>query len=179
MVVDEGGITERGSHEDIGLAAAPNQITRDFRAVADHVLRGGGIVVHVTGVDVRAVIKQQLRDLDRAGKMKRCLAVPAGRMHQFRIRGDQFAEFVQQAEARGGVRIHDRAALDRIRRQLGPGAVEETESARPPAALGVDISARVEQRVEHLATTHAGNGGGVERSDRFVEPRLDHGMAFE
>ena len=179
MVADEGGITERGSHEDVGPAAAPNQVTRDLLAVADHILRGGGFMIHVAGVEVRAAIDQELRDLDRAGKMKRCLAVPAGRVHQFRIRGDQFAEFVQQAEARGGVRIDDRAALDRIRRQFGWGAVEETESARPPAALGVDVGARVEQHVEHLATTHAGNGGGVERPERFVDPGFDRGMAFE
>ena len=77
MFANEVGIAERRGHQDVGLAAAPHQVARDFLTVAHHVLRGSGFVVHVAGVDVRAVIQQELRDLDRAGKMERRLAITA------------------------------------------------------------------------------------------------------
>src|SRR5688572_30054574 len=78
MVADERGIAERCGHEDVGPAAALNEVARNLLTIADHVLRGSGFVVHVAGVDRRAVIEQELRDLESAGKMERRLAVPAG-----------------------------------------------------------------------------------------------------
>jgi hypothetical protein len=47
--------------------------------------------------------------------MKGGLAISAARVYQRRIGGDEFAKDLEQPEARGGVHVHDGAALDRIR----------------------------------------------------------------
>src|SRR6185503_13834365 len=103
MFADKAGVPQGCRHEDVRLATASNQVADDLLTVADHVLGGSGFVIHITGVDLGALIEQEARDLNGAGEMKWGLTVPAGRVHQVRIGGDECAEVVEPAEARGGM----------------------------------------------------------------------------
>src|SRR5439155_7755725 len=75
VTADQAGVTERRSHEQIGLAPTPDQAPNDFLTITNHPLRGGGFVVHVASVNVRAVLEKEFRNLNGAGEMERCLAV--------------------------------------------------------------------------------------------------------
>src|SRR5258708_12536614 len=77
-------VAEGGGYEDLSLATARDEITRDLLAVsrvmpslndAHHVLRGGGFMLDVARINVCAVVEQVLRDLYGRGDMQRSLTV--------------------------------------------------------------------------------------------------------
>jgi hypothetical protein len=57
MFADEIKIAKRRSHEDVRPAPALDQVARELLAVAYHVLRRRGFVIHVTGINVCAVVQ--------------------------------------------------------------------------------------------------------------------------
>lgn len=158
--LNEGKITKSGGHEEIGVTTAADEKACDVGAIREHVLGGSGFVIDVAGVDVCVMSQKELRDFDGLGEMERGLAVGAAGMDLIWIIGDEFFEVIHQAEARGGVDIDASAALDCVMGQIGRGAVEKSEAAGPPGACGIEISAGIEQGVEHGPAAGARDEGG-------------------
>ena len=75
MPASKSGVAEGCSHENVGLAAAFDQVTRDLLPIAHHVLSRRGFVIDIARVNIRALIQQALRNLDGTGKMERGLAI--------------------------------------------------------------------------------------------------------
>jgi hypothetical protein len=136
-------------------------------------------MVDVTRVDVRPMIEEVSRDLDRKGKVERRLAVAPSRVHEFGIALDELFEPVHQSEPSGGVNIDNSAALDDVMSQIGIGRVQESKSARPPPALGVDVRACVEKHIEHLAASRSKEEWRIEGAKRLVELRPQLGLGVE
>ena len=176
-------IPQRRRHQQIGAAAARDEMARHFRPLAQRVLRRGRFVVHVAGVDLGAVVEQEPGDLDVARDVQRRLAVASAGVHDAGVGGDELLQPIEQAQARGGVRVDRRSALDQER--LEPAIrVEHAEAAGPPVAARVDVGARFEQHVDQLAIPALNRHqqrGRAERAfgHRLVEPRLELGMALE
>ncbi len=64
-------ITDSGSHEDVGLRSARDQKSGHVVAIGPdryHILRGGGFVVDVAGVDIGAVFKKDGCNFDVEAK---------------------------------------------------------------------------------------------------------------
>src|SRR5260370_24464886 len=80
VLADEVKVAQCGRHQDIGLAAALNQVTGHRLPLPNHPLCGGGFVVNVTRVDVRPLAQKVFRDFNRCGEVKRGLAIAAARM---------------------------------------------------------------------------------------------------
>ena len=77
--------------------------------------------------------------------------------------------------------VDDGAALDERRRLFRCAVVlEQTESARPPGALEVEIGAVREQDVEKRQVLPGDRGGpAVEVADRLVDSSPDFGVRLE
>ena len=69
MSADEFGITEGGSHQNVRLATALNEVTRNLLAIAHHVLRRCGFVVDIARVNIGVVIQEERGDFDGAGEV--------------------------------------------------------------------------------------------------------------
>ena len=59
------GIAEGGGHQDVGFAAAANQVAGNLGSRADHVLRRRRFVVHVTRINICAFIEYVVCDFNR------------------------------------------------------------------------------------------------------------------
>ena len=70
------------------------------------------------------------------------LAVASSRMNTFRFARDNLPHTFQIAQSCRRMRVHCGSAFNRIARQVGRRRVKQTKSARPPAALGVDVGAK-------------------------------------
>ena len=137
--------------------------------VAEHPLRGRRLVIDVDRVDVGAVREQVIGDLDRRREVQRRLAVAAPRMDHGRIGGDERVETIDQAEPRGGVRGHLRAALDQGAGDRRRRLVEDAEAARPPVRADVDVGARAQEQIHDLEMAAPGgreHRGAAERAVR-------------
>src|SRR5581483_3070619 len=115
---------------------------------AHHILRRGGFVVDVAGVDVSAVRDEQGGNLDSGGRVQRELAVAAAGVDKLRIGGQQFANPVDLAKSRCCVDIHLRPAADQVFRKLAVGGIEDTEASRPPSRARVDVRAGIEKNID-------------------------------
>ncbi len=100
-------------------------------------------MIDIANVDAGAMVKQVFRNFHRGGEVERRLAVAAAGVNQRGIGIDPRTELVQHTETRRGVDRDDGAAFDGIGGELGAGAIEKAESARPPLATRVDIGAGV------------------------------------
>ena len=61
---DQRQVADRGGHQDVGLAAARDEIARDVLMVTDQVLCGCRLVIDVARIDIGAAVEEQLRDGD-------------------------------------------------------------------------------------------------------------------
>ena len=133
--MDQLQVAEGGGHQQIRPTTLPHQEPRHFLAVADHPLRRRGFVVHIAGIDFRAVAQEKFGDFDAVREMQRRLAVSAAGMHERRVGQDQFAEPVHHTEPGGGMDVHDGPAFDGVGSQFRRCVVEQPETAGPPATL--------------------------------------------
>jgi hypothetical protein len=179
MLTDQGIVTQGGHHEQIGSTTSANEMPGDLLSVSHHVLGRGRFVVDIAGVDIGAVLKQEIGNLDRPREMKGRLAISSAGMDQFGPAREQFTKRVDATESGGGMGIHDGTALNCVVGEFGRATIEQTESAGPPPAAGVDIGAGFEKRVQDFRGARVNNGGRVERSDRFIDLRFQFGMARE
>jgi hypothetical protein len=168
-------IAQGGGEEEIGLATSRDEEPRDVRAVLHAILGGRGLVVHISGVDVRAPVEEQRRDFHGAGEVERRLAVASARVHEARVGVEELAKPIDEPEPRGGVRSDDGPSSDQ---SFGPtiilgrqrDEVEDAETARPPSAFRVDVRAVLEEDVEKIEVALRGdNGGPIEGKMRLVE----------
>jgi len=74
-------VAQRRSHQEVGTAAAGDQVARHFLAVTHHVLSRRGFVVDNERVAVGSVVQQILGDLDRRGELQRSLPVATASVH--------------------------------------------------------------------------------------------------
>ena len=144
-------IADRGGHQDVGLAAARDEISRDVLVVAHHVLRGCGLVIDVARIDVRAMVEQQLRNVDG----RRDSAAASGRHRRARGRarafGEQPVERLDMPSFAAALTSTTAPRSMRIGNEDPIRAMEHAESAGPPAAPDVDIGAGLQQCVDHIA----------------------------
>ena len=141
-------VAERGGHQDVGPAAARDEIARDVLTIADHVLRRRRLVIDVARIDVGAAVEKQLGNVDGRRDVQRRLPVAAAGVHERRAFGEEPLERLAHAQLRGRVRIDLGATLEQMRHESRVRAVEHAEAAGPPAAAGVDVRAGIEERVD-------------------------------
>src|SRR6202012_3046656 len=106
----------------------------------------------------------------------------AARMNLLRISREECANAVRHIEACGRVNVDRSAAGDEVLCKLWAGGVEHAEAARPPARAFVDVSAEVEEGVDHLAIffVHGSNDGGSIETvvrQRLIDARLQRWIA--
>ncbi len=149
-----GKIADGGGGEDIGLSAAGKEIASDVVAMrphGGHVLKCGGFVIDVAGVDVGTGIEEEGGDFDGGGEVKRELAVAAASMDELRIGSEEFADAFDHAKSSSGVNVEGGAARDQVVSELGRCGIENAETAGPPLGACVDVGARVEEDVDDFA----------------------------
>ena len=122
----------------------------EFR-VADPVLRRRRAVIDIAGVDVRAMVEQEIDDRRRRGEVQRPLAVAPRRMDQRGILREPCRDLVEHPQPGRGVNVDDGAALDQPSGLFGIRVVQHTEAAGPPVAAGVDVRAEFQQRLDRRA----------------------------
>ncbi len=133
-------VAECRSHEKVGPAAAFDQIAHHGRPLPHQVLRRRRFVVHVTGVDIGAVVEKDLRHPDRRRDMQGGLAVAVARVHGRGIRRDDRPEFIRHAVPRRRMRVDPGTPGNEIPGQRAL-MVEYAEAAGPPVAARVDVGA--------------------------------------
>jgi hypothetical protein len=116
---------------------------------------------------------------DVRGKVKRGLPVASPGTNQPRIRRNQFLESLQHSQTCRGMNIDDGTAHNCVKGDLVIGPVQQTEAARPPATLGIEVCAGIEQDVYHLGTAGVNDCRRVERTYGLINLSLQLGMAFE
>ena len=90
--------------------------------------------------------------------MERCLAVATPLVHALRIRGEDGGEQIGTIDARRGAGVGDRAGGDQPIRDHAACGVERRKSARPPVAAPVRVGAELQECVDELHASAAGNG---------------------
>ena len=102
----------------------------------------------VAGVNISAVVQQISGDLNRRSKMEWGLSALATRMNQVGVGAYELLDLFEHAQACGGMRIQDGAALDQEPGQIGVAFIECTSTSRPGLTSCVDVSTRVEQHLD-------------------------------
>ncbi len=150
MLIDPRHVPERRGEQDVGAGAARHQHARHVLMVAHQVLRRRRLVIDVAGIDVGAVVDEQLGNLQGRGDVQGRLAIAAAGVDRIRIGRDQLADAVDHAQPRRGVDVDRRPTLDQEACER-LARVEHAEAPRPPVAARVDVGASAEQDVDHLA----------------------------
>ena len=78
---------------------------------AQHMLRGRRFVMAIARVDHGAVRQQELGDLHGGSEMQRRLPIGAARSAQLRVGRDEFAQFGEHSQPRGGMHVEHGAAV--------------------------------------------------------------------
>src|SRR5688572_32875737 len=119
MLLRKRDVPQRSGHEQIRFAAAPHEITREFRTLPEHPLSGSGFMINIARVNIGAVVQKVAGDLLGAGKVQRCLPVATARMNKAWIRSEQFTKLIEKAEARCGMYIDLSATFDGVMPDFG------------------------------------------------------------
>src|SRR5687768_18607233 len=152
MLLRKRDVPQRSGHEQIRFAAAPNEITREFRTLPEHPLSGSGFMINIARVNIGAVVQKVAGDLLGAGKVQRCLPVATARMNKAWIRCKQFTKPIEKTEPGSRVNIDLRATFDSVMRHVNRSTVEHTKSTGPPVALTIQVRAEVQEQIEHRRT---------------------------
>jgi len=75
MSLHKRNVAKRGSEEQVRFCPASDEEFRNFRPVADQVLRWGRVVIIIARIDLGATFEQKSGDRDRASEMQWPLAV--------------------------------------------------------------------------------------------------------
>ncbi len=94
-------VTKCRGEEDIRSRAPPEKIAGNLRCFSDAPLSGSRIVVLIAGVDVCAMIDEELGGGEIAGEMKGRAAVAAFGIDQRGIGPQQIGQAVNETERRG------------------------------------------------------------------------------
>ncbi len=177
-------VTDGGGHQDVGLAAARDEIARDVLVVADQVLCRCRLVIDVARIDIGAAVEKQLGNRDGRGDVQRRLSVAAAGVNRRWAFCEEPVERLEHAQLRGRVRVDLGPTLDQMGNEDRIRGVEHTKAAGPPAAANVDVRAGVQERVDHVAAPAPCRDEQrllVERSarHRLVERRLHIRMTFK
>jgi hypothetical protein len=124
-------------------------------------------VIDIAGVDVRAVIQQDLRNLNRRRNMQRRLPIAAARVHLLWIGRQNLLHLLHVSQPHGVADVNRRAALnqkiDQFARTARPQRViQRRKSARPPVTFLIDVCTCAQESVDDFAIS-AMNGADERR----------------
>ena len=170
-------IAERRGHQDVGAAAAADEVARDVLPIA------APCTAPASTRDRRRARRCRRRARAAAARCRRSTrrAAASGRRRRAHARAPDSAASSASSSSRMPSRAAECASTARrARAGTAPGrirAVEHAEAARPPAAADVDVRASLEQHVDHRAILacrprSAAPAGRKAARHRVVERRL-------
>ncbi len=134
-------VAVRRGEQDVGSRAAGDEVPRHVEMIVNEVLRRRRLVIDVERVGVGAGVEQQVGDLDARGNVERRLPIAGARAHDVRIGDDHGAERVEHPQLRRRVGVKARSALEQNGGERRVRVLQQSETAGPPGALGVDVRA--------------------------------------